>query len=509
MTPLAWSVVAFTLKDWVFIPGHPTVGNIAGLPYLNISVFATLFHFLGKGRQELLDTLESTIYMRLPDGMEIPRVTLPWWGAPASIWLAAEVQIKQKVGVQRLPAYLDDNPGWFERTRKKLEIEKNTDGLRRLWLAEIMPHVKRGVWTVLGIAKLSSEFTNHLRHEIEQLVGSEDALVLISNLSMKGKSFNSQLLPSLGPLNGISRLVNGGMTRQEYLAQFGHRGPNEFEISLPRPAEDPLWLDKQISQFKAVPVDPEEIIHQRETDYIAAWEHLAVRYPEKMSAFQKRLDDSARLGRLREKSRSEYVRDRWMVRLFALRAGELSGIGEDVFFLTLDELLELLAGNTGYTRCIPERKEMHRKYRAMPGLPGIIRGRFEPFSWANDPDRRSDIFDDSSHITSKETVIEIKGSPGSAGQVEGRVRVITNPAENYLLQPGEILVTVQTDITWTLVFPRAVAVVTDVGAPLSHAAIVARELGIPAVVGCGNATMRLKTGDRVHVDGARGVVQIL
>jgi len=62
---------------------------------------------------------------------------------------------------------------------------------------------------------------------------------------------------------------------------------------------------------------------------------------------------------------------------------------------------------------------------------------------------------------------------------------------------------------WTPLFAMAAAVVTDVGAPLSHAAIVARELGIPAVVGCGDATMRLHTGDRVLVDGGQGVVEIL
>ena len=71
------------------------------------------------------------------------------------------------------------------------------------------------------------------------------------------------------------------------------------------------------------------------------------------------------------------------------------------------------------------------------------------------------------------------------------------------------MVAVQTDIAWTLLFPRAGAVITDVGAPLSHAAIVARELGIPAVVGCGNATAVLRTGDRVRVDGGRGTVEIL
>jgi phosphoenolpyruvate synthase/pyruvate phosphate dikinase len=78
-----------------------------------------------------------------------------------------------------------------------------------------------------------------------------------------------------------------------------------------------------------------------------------------------------------------------------------------------------------------------------------------------------------------------------------------------MLQAGEILVAVTTNVGWTPIFPRAGAVVTDVGAPLSHAAIVARELGIPAVVGCVDATTRLRTGDRVRVDGGLGVVEIL
>jgi pyruvate,water dikinase len=72
-----------------------------------------------------------------------------------------------------------------------------------------------------------------------------------------------------------------------------------------------------------------------------------------------------------------------------------------------------------------------------------------------------------------------------------------------------VLVTTVTNIGWTPLFPRAAAVVTDVGAPLSHAAIVARELGIPAVVGTGTATSVLHTGDRVRVDGSRGTAEVL
>ena len=76
--------------------------------------------------------------------------------------------------------------------------------------------------------------------------------------------------------------------------------------------------------------------------------------------------------------------------------------------------------------------------------------------------------------------------------VEGTARVLRTPEEAAQLGDGEILVTTVTNIGWTPIFPRAAAVVTDVGAPISHAAIVARELGIPAVVGCGNATMRVQ-----------------
>ena len=89
------------------------------------------------------------------------------------------------------------------------------------------------------------------------------------------------------------------------------------------------------------------------------------------------------------------------------------------------------------------------------------------------------------------------------------MRRIDSPDEGGELQPGEILVASTTNVGWTPLFPRLAAVVTDIGGSLSHAAIVARELGIPAVVGCGSATARLRSGDRVRVDGGRGVVEIL
>jgi phosphohistidine swiveling domain-containing protein len=103
----------------------------------------------------------------------------------------------------------------------------------------------------------------------------------------------------------------------------------------------------------------------------------------------------------------------------------------------------------------------------------------------------------------------ITGFLGSAGVVEGQARVIATVEGGDQLQTGEILLTTVTNVWWTPLFPPAAAVVTDVGAPLSHAAIVAREMGIPAVIGCGDATMRLKTGDRVRVDGGKGLASMV
>ena len=200
-----------------------------------------------------------------------------------------------------------------------------------------------------------------------------------------------------------------------------------------------------------------------------------------------------------------------VIRAFALKTGELLGIGEDIFFLTIDEALAALEGNPSASDLIPLRKEVHARYRALPPYPTLICGRFDPFAWAADPHRRSDIFDSRAQtsplVAPDENIIQ--GAAGALGVVEGIVRKLECLEDSHQLRAGEVLVTTMTNIGWTPLFPRAAAIVTDLGAPLSHAAIVARELGIPAVVGCGDATMRLKTGDRVRVNGGLGLVEIL
>lgn len=506
MTPLTWSVIRFTLDDWVFVPGVPTVGNIAGRPYLNISAFATVLSAMGRSRDDQLRAMEATLYMKLPHEMEIPLIPLSAAKRLASIASALRVQVKQTRSVRQVNAYLAESQAWFDRTCGRIQASGLAD-LHALWQDDIGPHVKHGRWCVMGIAMHSADYTMRLRRELTDLVGADDANALIANVGAGGG------LASLGPLVALVKVAQGEMPRKAYLQAYGHRGPHEFELSVPRPAEDPAWLDRELASMQASPVDVEALLATQREAFEAAWARFQGRFPRKTEAVALRLDESAHRTRLRELARSEYVRDRWLIRLFALRAGELAGLGDDVFFLTLDELLALLLGNQTSLAAIPARQASYRRYKALPPCPSVIRGPFDPFQWAADENRRSDIFDGRASAASSASGSSqpniITGSPGSAGRVQGVVRCLASPDDMHQLRQGEVLVAVQTDIAWTVIFPRAAAVVTDVGAPLSHAAIVARELGIPAVVGCGDATARLKTGDRVLVDGGAGLVMLL
>ena len=103
----------------------------------------------------------------------------------------------------------------------------------------------------------------------------------------------------------------------------------------------------------------------------------------------------------------------------------------------------------------------------------------------------------------------LRGFPASSGTVEGPARVISSVNELETVQEGEILVCPVTEPSWAPIFTKVRGTVTDIGGVMSHAAIVTREYGIPAVLGTGVATKRIRTGQRIRVDGDQGIVTIL
>jgi len=169
------------------------------------------------------------------------------------------------------------------------------------------------------------------------------------------------------------------------------------------------------------------------------------------------------------------------------------GDREDIRFLLPDEVDPLFEHDayTDLRAVVAERRGLHEaRSRVVP--PRYIAG-------------------DESLLPAAAPAVEdtVTGLPGARGQVRARARVVMNLDDAGELEPGEVLVCVLTSPPWTPLFGLASAIVTDSGMALSHPAIAAREYGIPAVVGAGDATTRIRTGDLIEVDGDAGVVRIV
>lgn len=501
-SPLSWSLIRDIDEEQSTVPGsYLFSGNICGRLYSNISLLLSIYPAFGKDPKPMLKKL-GNIFGQFPEDINIP--VYPF--APFELLKGMLPKIKHTLkklreGSKISKQYLRDTPKWCRNIKIRIKDIRTKEELLSLWENELWPYNLRAFWVANSQArKFESIFK--LNRQLIKLMGTEDANALLSH--MRG---NSELA-SLGPVIGISKIIKGDMSREEYLKQQGHRSPHEFELSIPDPSEDVSRLDKQIEGFKRSGVDIGEPLKKQEAQYINAWSKFKERFPRKVKRMEKKLAEAAEGSRARETYRSEWTRVFRVNRAFALKAGELTGIGDDVFFLYIDDILSLLAGNDTAVKYIDARKANYYRYKELPPLPSVIRGKFEPYKWLADPNKRVDYYDPNIHadISESET---LKGFAGAAGRVEGNVRVVLKPEDAEALNQGEILVASTTNVGWTPLFPRAAAIITDIGAPLSHAAIVARELGIPAVVGCGDATSRLKTGDKVLVDGGQGVVQII
>ncbi len=506
MTPFTWSSSRYCFSILNIIPGYEMVGNIGGRLYQNSTVMLTMMKAL---RQDVKSIASEMGGAREEYTGELYRIITPLPGVSFFTIFPGAIRMLKKIRAARknLDAFLKDNPDWCRTQCQRIKIMQNKEELT-FFNEEYEARVLDTFWRVYATFMHYGTITGKLRSKLVELVGTDDADIMLSNTSRYDK-----LLPSLGPLVGLSKLARGEMSREEYLEQWGHRGPLEAEIAVPRPLEDPGWLDKQLESFAKSAVNVEAMLVEQRARFDAAWEKLSERYPRRANKLRPRLKKVAEANRIREAVRSEFTRLVLVARAWALRAGDLIGIGDNVFFLTRDEVLEILRGNDTAISYIAARRRMYERYKVLPPYPLLIRGRFDPFQWAEDPDHSQHIFDTSGLL--QETKLAgpsenvILGMACSAGRAEGTVRRLDTQDDWDRLVPGEILVTSQTNIGWTLIFPKAKAIVTDIGAPLSHAAIVARELGIPAVVNCGDATTRLCTGDRVRVDGTQGTVEIL
>ncbi|QUR67888.1 sugar epimerase family protein [Mycobacterium spongiae] len=258
---------------------------------------------------------------------------------------------------------------------------------------------------------------------------------------------------------------------------IGHRGPAEVEMASTSYADAPELLVRMVAKTLSAPPTPEP----------------------QPPVIPLRAKPVARLAkrqlRDREVRRDKMVRAIWVLRRLLREYGRRlteSGVfdrPDDVFYLLVDELDALPADVS--VLVARRRAEQLRLAAVVP--PAVFSGRWEPSTAS------------SAALAAGDT---LRGVGVCGARVRGRVRIV-RPETIDDLQPGEILVAEVTDVGYTAAFCYAAAVVTELGGPMSHAAVVAREFGFPCVVDVQGATRFLRQGSLVEVDGTTGVIQVL
>ena len=296
-----------------------------------------------------------------------------------------------------------------------------------------------------------------------------------------------------------------------FLYEFGSRGPNEWETRSPTWETRPALALAAIDRMRVSPDSADPAAHHAER---AAEREAAA--AELLAMVE---GDAATHGQLaaaigctkawlpgRERTKTNNIRAIHEMRM-AMReigrrmveAGVFDEI-EDFGFVTKDEMLDFFADPQSFAGIVRERRAEYSRLEQLEP-PFVFVGRTDgPDTWQ----RRDAVSAD--RLGAGEVMA---GMPGCPGVAEGIARVVLDSNDPFALEPGDVLVAPITDPSWTPLFVPAAAVVVDVGAPLSHAIIVSRELGIPCVISATGATRRIPDGARVRVDGGTGVVTVL
>lgn len=305
-----------------------------------------------------------------------------------------------------------------------------------------------------------------------------------------------------GAVRSAADLPDGPTRRalSSFLETFGDRAVREAELATPRWREDPAAVIAMlVSSLRAEDGDPDRALARARALADREMAQLETRLgPATLFAVRTLVVRAQRFTRLRERMRTWVTRVLGMLRTIALdvdrrlRRIDPSLPEGAVFFCTYDELIRALkSGRADIGHVVRLRRAEHLRDAARPDPPATFIGRPPPVQLPP--------------VSGK----SLSGLPASSGVVEGRARVLP-PGKGGLDEvcPGEVLVSRTTDVGLSPLFLVAAAVVTELGGPLSHAAVVAREYGIPAVVNVPGATIAIRTGDRVRVDGDRGTVEI-
>lgn len=494
VSPAAYSIVRI-ITDAL---GIPLVSNVLGQLYLNISGLCSMLVSFGFTKKKAINAL-SELTGGIPQDLDIPIYPFDKQNLHKRIFKLITGEMFRKNKTDFGKSFKTRIAEIGNEIISEIRSVSTLDELNCIFDQKCTPYFNKTLSAIMTGLSLQTLFA--ARKKLEAVCGGELADRLLSDCSENGN------IESLGGLLAVDDVINGKMSKEEYTARYGHRHADEMELSVPYPYEDPNFPENVIEDYIKSGIDVRKMKAEQEKRRLDAVKNFKQLYPSKSKWLDKLLKKYSEAVYTREKVRSDALRIMCVIREFYLKAGQLTGLDDDIFLLYFDEVKTYISGNNICAEKIPLRKENYAEQLKMPNFPSVICGRFTVSEWRQSGGNGGYYrFGEACSEVDKNV---ISGVAGSCGQAEGYARVLTSVVEADLFEKGEILVVPAANIGWVKVFPKAAAVVTDVGAPLSHAVIVARELGIPAVVSCQCASSILKTGDKIRVDGTAGKVILL
>lgn len=409
---------------------------------------------------------------------------------------------------RRYPVIAGKFPVTFVRIpRRSLAMRERT---RAWWVSEIAAMPQRS-WpaALAAFGEAVERMTDNLTVDgTALLAGSQPIYDQFSRLAEATGVDAGALMSGYGSheeaavVRDIWKCSRGQLDIEVIVARYGYHGPREGIPSRKVWREDRKPLVDLVAGFERLDDDrdPELVEREKREKRLEAERELLRQLPahRRVSA-RLVLRLAATYMPLRGKAARTQAID--VVRAAARRLGEcLVEQGrfddpEDVYFLTADELrqgppadaAELVAARRArYEQCLELQL---------------------PSTWQGQPDVEAGA--SGAGAAGEQEVETLNGVGASAGTIEGEVRVLSDPEDADALDGGEVLVAHTTDPSWAPAMYLASALVVDIGGLMSHAAIVARELGVPCVMGTGNGTTALRSGDTVRVDGKSGTVEVL
>lgn len=478
---------------------HPeVVGSFGGYLYINGSM-ARLFGARGPGLSpEMIDAVYFGAHPDVP-----PYVAEPWHDSPSNTAKLGEWMVGVMTA-DSLPHLMADQAeskaarasrpdlSSLDETALIARMRSFIGAMRRMF----KHHLDTTAGTSIGPGALG---------QIAAALGDPSlALTLITSIGDVDSAAPSNAMWKLSRLPADSAEYKAGFAA--FIDEFGSRGPNEWDIRSDVWETKPVLATALIDAMRAAPdSESPEIRNERNAATRRAAEakvrEALAGQPEVLGQFEMALRSSHVFLAGRERAKTNIIKVLHEVRMAAFAMAARTGYTNSQICMLLNDELDAFANDPDEFRARLAQRE--RQYLELFQLepPFIVHRSVPPLSeWSRKGESRA------THVATGEVLTGMSGAPGT---YTGKARVILDPADPLALEPGEVLIAPLTDPAWTPLFVPAGAVVVNVGALVSHAIIVSRELGIPCVVSVTDATERIPDGATITVDGTAGTVTVV